>query len=96
MKIPKENRMTLEEYYQFRKSNDGLWEYIDGMVYMSPSPSTKHQRISMRLSSQLFNLLNGKSYEVFSAPFDIELKSETMEDTKIVIPDISVICDKST
>ncbi|HCX49826.1 MAG TPA: endonuclease [Bacillus sp. (in: Bacteria)] len=95
MKIPKENRMTLEEYYEFRESNDGLWEYIDGMVFMSPSPSTKHQRISMRLSSQLFNLLNEKSCEVFSAPFDIELKSETIEDTKVVIPDITVICDKS-
>ena len=95
MKIPKENRMTLEEYYEFRKSNDGLWEYIDGKVYMSPSPSTKHQRISMRLSSQLFHLLDGKSCEVFSAPFDVELKSETMDDTKVVIPDISVICDKS-
>ena len=69
MKVPKENRMTLEEYYEFRKSNDGLWEFIDGQVYMSPSPSTKHQRISMKLSSQLFHLLDGKSCEVFSAPF---------------------------
>ena len=82
--------MTLEEYYEFRKSNDGLWEYNDGKVYMSHSSSTKHQRISMRLLSQLFNLLNGKSFEVFSAPFYIELTSETMDDTKVVIPDI---CD---
>lgn len=95
MKIPKDNQMTLDEYYEFRRLNDGIWEYIDGTVYMSPSPSTMHQRISMRLSSQLFNILNGKSCEVFSAPFDVELKNELMGDTKIVIPDISVICDKS-
>ncbi|SOC15273.1 Uma2 family endonuclease [Ureibacillus xyleni] len=95
MTISNENRMTLEEYYEFRESNDGLWEYIDGMVYMSPSPSTKHQRIFMRLSSQLFHLLDGRSCEVFSAPFDIELKTDKIEGALVVIPDISVICDKS-
>ncbi|WP_438503617.1 Uma2 family endonuclease [Ectobacillus ponti] len=93
--MPKEKRMTLEEYYEFRKSTDGLWEYIDGAVYMTPSPSTQHQRISMRLSAQLFSLLQGTSCEVFTAPFDVELQSEAMEDTKVVIPDISVICDKA-
>ncbi|MGY0691856.1 ArsB/NhaD family transporter [Virgibacillus sp. FSP13] len=87
--------VTVEEYFQIRESNDALLEYIDGFVYMSPSPSTKHQRISSRLQIKFGNFLKGKSCEVFPAPYDIELTNEKMDNTKIVIPDISIICDKS-
>lgn len=67
---------------------------------ITPSPSTKHQRVSGRLHAQLFNLLEGKACEVFHAPFDIELskrdhQGENPNDTKVVIPDLTVICDKS-
>ena len=41
------------------------------------------------------HFLNGKPCEVLHAPFDIELKPDNSEETKIVIPDLSVICDKS-
>ena len=40
-------------------------------------------------------MLEGKECEVFHAPFDVELKKEGVEGTKIVVPDLSVICDKS-
>jgi Uma2 family endonuclease len=43
----------------------------------------------------LGNFLDGKSCEVFHAPFDIELNKDRIEGTKIVIPDFTVICDKS-
>lgn len=36
-----------------------------------------------------------KPCELFHAPYDVELKSNKMEGTKIVIPDISIICDKT-
>lgn len=75
--------------------SDQLLEYIDGIVYMSPSPSTKHQRISMRLSSALYAFLQGKPCEVFSAPFDVELKRDEINENNVVIPDLSVICDKT-
>ncbi|MFQ6731356.1 Uma2 family endonuclease [Virgibacillus tibetensis] len=61
---------------------------------MSPSLSTIHQRISGRLHAALFNLLEGKACEVFHAPFDVELSKKGVEDKKVVIPDLSVICDK--
>lgn len=95
MSIPEEKRISLDEFYRTREESDQLLEYIDGVVFMSPSPSTKHQRISGRLHAQLFNLLDGSNCEVFHAPFDIELKNEQMEGTKIVIPDLSVICEKT-
>lgn len=87
--------VSMEEYLQIRENSDSLLEYIDGFIYMSPSPSTKHQRISSRLQIKFGNFLEGESCEVFSAPYDIELKDDKIEGTRIVIPDISIICDKS-
>jgi Uma2 family endonuclease len=93
--LPQENLITIEEFYKKREVTDSLLEYVDGIVFMSPSPSTKHQRISGRLHARLFNFLEGKDCEVFHAPFDVELSHENLDGNKIVIPDLSVICDKS-
>ncbi len=87
--------MSLEEYLQVREESEEILEYIDGFVYMSPSPSTKHQRISSKLQLKFGNHLDGKICEVFSAPYDIELKNDNIEGTKIIVPDISIICDKT-
>ncbi|MDQ7095443.1 Uma2 family endonuclease [Desulfosporosinus sp. PR] len=93
--------ITIAEYNKLRENSEGRLEYIDGIVYMTPSPSTKHQRISGRLQARLFNFLEGKECEVFTAPFDIELRTtdpdqgDQIEKTKVVIPDLSVICDKT-
>jgi Uma2 family endonuclease len=87
--------VSLEKFYEMREKSEQLLEYIDGVVYMSPSPSTKHQRVLSRLQLQFGNFLLDASCEVFVAPYDIELKSEKIEGNKIVIPDISVICDKN-
>jgi Uma2 family endonuclease len=87
--------LSVDDYFKIREKTEQLMEYIDGFVYMSPSPSTKHQRVSSKLHIKLGNFLEGKHCEVFHAPFDIELKSERLEGTKIVIPDICIICDKS-
>lgn len=92
MSLPKEIIASLEEFYKLREETDQLMEYIDGIVYMSPSPSTIHQRILGRLHAQLFTFLAGGECEVFHAPFDVNLSKD--EGKKIVIPDLSVICDK--
>lgn len=87
--------VSVDEYFKIRENNEELLEYLDGFVYMTPSPSTQHQRISRKLLIKFDTFLEGKPCEVFHAPFDIQLKNENMEGTKIVIPDLSVICDKS-
>lgn len=95
MSLPNEKLLSLEEFYELRKKEDKIMEFIDGLVYMSPSPSTKHQRISMRLSAEFYNYFKGKKCEVFAAPFDIKLSNNKLKGDKIVVPDLSVICDKS-
>ncbi|MBD7970451.1 MULTISPECIES: Uma2 family endonuclease [Paenibacillus] len=94
MKIPNESPITYKEYLELKSTSNKLLEYIDGVVYMSPSPSTSHQRISMKLSVQLGSLLMGKECEVLAAPFDVVLSDEE-NNQKVVIPDLSVICDPS-
>lgn len=88
-------RISVEEYFKIRESSEELLEYIDGYVYMSPSPNTKHQRISGNLYFEMRSFLKEKSCEVFHAPYDIELRNEEINGTKIVIPDLAVICDKT-
>lgn len=95
MTLYRNDRISVKDYFEIRERSDELLEYIDGFVYMSPSPSIKHQRISGKLFIKFANFLAGKPCEVFNAPIDIELKNEKMEDTKIVIPDLTIICDKS-
>ena len=92
--VIKNTKLSYEAYLELREKSDNILEYIDGIVYMSPSPS-KNQRISSKLHAKLYNILEGKSCEVFHAPFDILLKNDDIEGEKLVIPDLSVICDKS-
>jgi Uma2 family endonuclease len=95
MSLPERKLISIDEFNRLREKDNIIYEFIDGVVYMSPSPSTKHQQVSMRLSSEIYNYLKGKTCEVFSAPFDVHLYKEGIQGEKIVIPDISVICDKT-
>lgn len=95
MALASNSFIPLDEFFKMREKSEELLEYIDGLVYMSLSPSTKHQRVSSKLQLKLGMFLEDDNGEVFAAPYDVELKSESMEGTKIVIPDISVICNKS-
>ncbi|MCY2974825.1 MAG: Uma2 family endonuclease [Planctomycetota bacterium] len=88
---PQLNRLhkyTYREYQHY--PNDGFrHEIIDGDHFMSPAPSTKHQRVSSNLHFQLYSQINlTKRGAVFSAPTDVELA-----DHDIVQPDLVVVMD---
>ena len=74
-------------------------ELINGEAFMMAPPSSRHQRIVMGLSGQLYAYLRGKSCEVFPAPFAVRLfeqDGDSPEDVGTMVePDISVIRDKS-
>jgi Uma2 family endonuclease len=79
---------------------DSMVELIHGKVYkMSPSPGSRHQKVSGNLFGKLWHYLLGKPCQVFSAPFDVRLPSRQNQSDKeiftVVQPDICVICDKS-
>ncbi|MGG5252513.1 Uma2 family endonuclease [Neobacillus sp. SM06] len=45
--------VSFDEFLKMRETSENRFEYIDGTVYMSPSPSTKHQRVSENLQLKL-------------------------------------------
>jgi Uma2 family endonuclease len=75
------------------------WELIEGIAYsMSPAPMRRHQKLSGRLFIRIGVFLEGRSCEVYEAPFDVLLPEadETDDEVDTVVqPDIEVFCDKS-
>lgn len=78
---------------------DEMVEIIRGKLFkMTAAPTRIHQKIVAKLSHRFYGFLEGKSCDVYMAPFDVRLPKTTTNDQDIytvVQPDISVICDKS-
>lgn len=76
-------KLTVEDYPLF--PDDGKrHEIIDGDHYMTPAPSTKHQRISRNLLTALHAFVTRHRLgEVFAAPYDVILS-----DVDVVEPDL--------
>lgn len=80
---------------------DEMVELIHGKIYrMSPAPNLEHQRVSARLFGAIFNHLDLKKCEVFTAPFDVRLPLPPKQIKKnkidtVVQPDITIVCDPS-
>jgi Uma2 family endonuclease len=79
---------------------DEMVEIIKGKVFKSAAaaPRRIHQKVSLIISNKIFNFLENKSCEVYTAPFDVRLpiKSKKNEDIFTVVqPDICVVCDQS-
>lgn len=87
-KISREERYTYDDYKTWKDSED--WELLNGVAYaMSPSLTTRHQRISKKIAFEIESYLKGKTCEVF-----YELDAVLSKDD-IAKPDIMVVCDKS-
>ena len=74
-------------------------EIIDGEAVMMAPPSSIHQEISVAITSQLYNFLEGKKCKVYPAPYGVRLferNGAVPEDVDTMVePDISVVCDKN-
>jgi len=80
---PRTARFTLSDFE--RLPDDGnRYEILDGELAMTPSPTTRHQKISRRLHFLLYQVLEltGRG-EVYYAPMDVVLDPHT-----VVAPDI--------
>lgn len=78
---------------------DERLELIKGKIFkMSPAPSRIHQKVFGKIFVAMAKFLEGKSCEVYGAPFDVRFPSKGKEDKDIYTvlqPDICVVCDKS-
>ena len=63
------------------------YELIEGELFVSPSPSTRHQTVSRRLQFALMETLEKPGLaQIFNAPTDLLLK-----DTTVVVPDLVIV-----
>ena len=79
-------KLTYKDYLHFPE--DLLrHEIIDGEHYVTPSPITKHQKVSINLVVVLHNWVSAKSLgTILSAPIDV-----VFSNTDIFVPDIIFI-----
>ena len=79
---------------------DLVVELIQGRLFKkaAAAPNRIHQRVSLKLSVKLYQFLEGKTCQVYEAPFDVRFPIDSKEDHRIfdvVQPDICVVCDPS-
>jgi Uma2 family endonuclease len=88
---------TYADYMTWRFEQ--MVELIRGRLFItSPSPASRHQRISSNLMGRIQPHFSSGHCQVFHAPFDVRLVKSGREDSDIVTvvqPDICVICDES-
>ncbi|MDR1706122.1 MAG: Uma2 family endonuclease [Clostridiales bacterium] len=92
MELRKEEYFTFENYLAWDDSAD--YELIDGAAYAMAPPSRRHQDISINLILQLGAFLRGKRCKLYHPPFAVRLGEFAAQDT-VLIPDITVVCDRS-
>lgn len=78
--------MTLTEFDKLPRDQQERYEFVDGMVMMSPKATLIHQMLITNLIIGLGPYFKGKTCKVFSEA-EIKLKND------IFIPDISILCD---
>ncbi|MBP6431113.1 MAG: Uma2 family endonuclease [Ferruginibacter sp.] len=70
-----------------------LCEVINGTLYMSPSPLSKHQLLISELLSAIHSFLKpNKTGIVFTAPFDVYLD----EESNAVQPDLIIVLNENS
>ena len=78
-------KLTYDDYCN--TPDDQRWELIDGELIMAPSPTARHQAISIRLSSLLHVFVTERGLgEAFAAPLDVVLSN-----VNVVQPDLLFI-----
>ncbi|MGH9752435.1 MAG: Uma2 family endonuclease [Blastocatellia bacterium] len=85
--IPK-HKMTMEEYIEFDKNNEGRWEYFDGEVIDMAGGTLNHNKIASNISRILGNKIEEKG--CITLPGDMRLKVPKALPYRY--PDVVVVC----
>ena len=97
MKEQKENQLyTLEEFFQF--VGEERMELYEGVpISMSPA-AFEHEGVIANLIREIGSALKGNTCQVFGSNFQVILpfkEEQKGKENVTVLPDISVVCDKS-
>lgn len=80
-------RMTAEEYAALPEC-EGWYELIDGVVCMSPSPVPLHQKVAVKIASQIDNFLESHPLGVVFVEVDVYLGEGPRGGDLVYRPDI--------
>ncbi|WP_284302959.1 Uma2 family endonuclease [Mobilicoccus caccae] len=69
------------------------YELLDGLLVVTPAPSRRHQRISMRLGSALHALCPA-GLEVLAAPFDVRLAPDTSLQPDVLVASMDELTER--
>lgn len=84
---PPTTGLTYDDLQRF--PDDGLRrEIIDGVLYVTPSPVTRHQLTVVQLSHDLYDYAETHGGVVLVAPFDVKFTERD-----VVEPDVLFVCD---
>ena len=84
-------KLGYEDYARLPDGEGKRYEILDGELYVTPSPTPPHQRLSKRLQRQLEAFFEaGGLGEVFDAPIDLVLGEHD-----IVQPDLLIVGNPS-
>ena len=82
-----QRRYTVADLERLRDGSMVCYELVEGELSVSPSPSIPHQRVSRRMLVEFDRTLTDLGLgEVFDAPTDVHLASDT-----VVQPDLVVV-----
>ncbi len=81
-------KITPEEYLEIDANSERKVEYRDGEVFVMQGASTKHNRITMKVSRRAGNQLEGKGCEVFAN--DFRVASPNFQSYNY--PDVTIVC----
>jgi Uma2 family endonuclease len=82
-------RKTVEDYLKLPEGTRA--ELIEGEIFMSPSPRTRHQRVVRNIFRLVDGFVRaGGLGEVFFAPFDVHLRSGD-----VLEPDVILVLEKN-
>jgi Uma2 family endonuclease len=85
---PEQGQWAYKEYAAI--AEDGRYEVVDGVLYMSPSPSWDHQSIILEIVVRLHSFVQVMGLgRVCVAPFDVELSY-----ANIVQPDVFIVLNE--
>lgn len=83
--VEKKKKYTYEDYVH--TPDDKRYELIEGELLMTPSPTTKHQRVLREIEFILKKFVSENNLgEIFFAPYDVYL-----DDGNVIQPDIMFI-----
>ena len=87
---PDHTRMSIEAYLQLDYESMGeRYEYVDGYAYMLAGGTNNHGIISVNVSRELSNRLQGGRCRVYSSDAKVRLAER-----RYLYPDVSVGCDE--